>query len=538
YSRTGSTADLEEAINAARETIEATPDDHADRPLRLNNLGVLLGNRYSRTGVMPDLDEARMCFKEAFNTKSVSPSERIRASTKFLSLPNILQDVQTAYTVAETAVNLVPLLSPFSLKSADKHHQLRQAVGLASDAAAIALHAGHRPLAALQLLETGRGVLAGSLQNIRTDLSALQQSHPDLADAFVHLRNQLDAPAQRSGLAPFQPQLTKPASVDPDYRHKASADMDSLVLNIRSRPGFERFLLSATEEEILEAAVEGPIIVINVSSHRCDALIVERSGIRSLEERAGDLGSATTLEWLWDVVVGPVLDVLGFTALPTGDTWPHVWWIPTGPLTRFPLHAAGHRVVSSYSPSIRSITRADIETPRKGSEVLSKLVNATRETDAVRKPPAHKKDVLAALENCRIFHFAGHGGAHPDPLQSLLLLKDWEKDPLMVESLLETNLSTRTPFLAYLSACGTGRIRDNRSIDESIHLTSAFQLAGFRHVIGTLWEVDDELCALSDESISRGLHHATKTLRDKDIEPDKNARHEQALWIPYVHYGM
>jgi CHAT domain-containing protein len=27
-----------------------------------------------------------------------------------------------------------------------------------------------------------------------------------------------------------------------------------------------------------------------------------------------------------------------------------------------------------------------------------------------------------------------------------------------------------------------------------IHLVSAFQLAGFRHVIGTLWEVSDPHC--------------------------------------------
>ncbi|OCK98480.1 uncharacterized protein K441DRAFT_654679 [Cenococcum geophilum 1.58] len=50
------------------------------------------------------------------------------------------------------------------------------------------------------------------------------------------------------------------------------------------------------------------------------------------------------------------------------------------------------------------------------------------------------------------------------------------------------------PFLAYLSACGTSQFRDERSVEESIHLISAFQLAGFRHVIGTLWKVNDELC--------------------------------------------
>src|SRR5690606_12608162 len=43
--------------------------------------------------------------------------------------------------------------------------------------------------------------------------------------------------------------------------------------------------------------------------------------------------------------------------------------------------------------------------------------------------------------------------------------------------------------LAYLSACET-----HRSVtlpDEAIHLASAFQLAGFRHVVATLWAISD-----------------------------------------------
>ncbi|GKT53278.1 TPR domain-containing protein [Colletotrichum tofieldiae] len=568
---------------------------------------------------MEDIEGARSRFKEAFEAKEAKISDRFRGGRGLLWSLDALKDIHDMYPVAEAAVNLIPLLSSFSLQSADKQHQLRQAVGLASDAAALALHVGKGPLAALQLLETGRGVLAGSLQNIRTDLSALQQEFPELAGAFVHLRDQLDAPAQQTSLEPTQLiSPTKMSPVDPDSRHKASLAIDSLLGDIRSRPGFERFLASATEEEMREATVHGPVVVINVSSYRCDALFVERSGVRflalpeltldGLKARANSLESVATLAWLWDVVVGPVLDALGVTGPPSGDTWPHVWWVPTGPLTRFPLHAAGHhskrsaetaldRVVSSYSPSIKSILhtrrqrRLDAGAASGPNVVLvdmqetpgqNWLSHAKRETRAVQQvceaiglpcnqPLANKKDVLIALETCKILHFAGHGGAHSDPLRSLLLLKDWEKDPLTVESLLETNSSASAQFLAYLSACGTGRIQDDRSIDESIHLASAFQLAGFRHVIGTLWEVDDGLCVdmarltykflgangLSDESVSSGLHYATKTLRDRWVERQAgteaterasngnrdmvlrvNAKPDRPLWVPYVHFGV
>jgi CHAT domain-containing protein len=90
------------------------------------------------------------------------------------------------------------------------------------------------------------------------------------------------------------------------------------------------------------------------------------------------------------------------------------------------------------------------------------------------------------------------------------------------------NLREHSPFLAYLAACGTGEIMDERFYDESLHLISACQLAGFRHVIGTLWEVNDESCAdmarftyeemrnggLSDASVGLGLHKAIRNLRE------------------------
>jgi CHAT domain-containing protein len=44
-------------------------------------------------------------------------------------------------------------------------------------------------------------------------------------------------------------------------------------------------------------------------------------------------------------------------------------------------------------------------------------------------------------------------------------------------------------YLAYLSACGTAF--GGPSPDEPVHIASALHVAGFAHVIGTLWPVDD-----------------------------------------------
>jgi CHAT domain-containing protein len=155
------------------------------------------------------------------------------------------------------------------------------------------------------------------------------------------------------------------------------------------------------------------------------------------------------------------------------------------------------------------------------------------------EPGQRTSDVISHLPQCKIFHFAGHGFTHgSDPSKSYLLLSDGRNNPLKVAALLEMNIREQLPFLAYLSACRTGQSSDERLLDESIHLISAFQLAGFRHVIGTLWEVNDEVYIdvarityegirdgrMTDESVCLGLHNATRKLRN-DWLFAKGSRH-------------
>lgn len=245
-----------------------------------------------------------------------------------------------------------------------------------------------------------------------------------------------------------------------------------------------------------------------------------------------NLADPKLLEWLWDIIAQPVLNALGFTQAPVFDCLPRIWWIPTGLLLRFPIHAAGYhfkhlsdtildRVISSYSSYVKAIildrrrcfsTRIasrsekvilisipktpghkDLQFVTEEADKLENLCNSMQMQ--VRKPLPVQKDVMFALNDCKIFHFAGHGITDPkDPSQSCLLLEDWHKEPLTVARLFETNLRGRNPFLAYLSACGTGQVKHAELIDEGLYLISACQLAGFQNVIGTLWEVNDKIC--------------------------------------------
>ena len=68
--------------------------------------------------------------------------------------------------------------------------------------------------------------------------------------------------------------LHRPDSSTSENYHKLADERDKLVQHIRGLDGFDRFLLPRTFSQLQMAARNGPVISINVSKHRCDALIL------------------------------------------------------------------------------------------------------------------------------------------------------------------------------------------------------------------------------------------------------------------------
>lgn len=632
YRKTREPTVLEEAISYADKAVTDRPDEYQYRAMYLSNLGDCLRDRYAISNAASDLEAAMQNYELALAQTSSPIINRIKAGIQMLELSSAHSSWCRAFEASATAVGLIPQLSMRSLENPDKQFMLGQAAGLTSDAVAAAINAGEGPLCALSLLEQGRGLIATSLEEIRTDVLELRKAHPELADEFVSLGKVLDM----SEASTKQHIATAPQA-GADRRYQVDKELGELIETIRQKDGFGNFLRAPNEVDIQDAARNGPVVAINVSKFRCDAILVESHQIRVLplpclhledikeRELQLNLGSTMVLEWLWDTVTGPILNALGLSPVPLGaDDWPHIWWIPTGPLGRFPLHASGYhqygysetvcdRVMSSYSASIKMMIygRRHAATPQVVDQALilamENTPGATRLPFAAAEvkqafsicqsmglspitPEPYKQTVLSQLSQCSIFHFAGHGFTHnTDPSKSHLLLRDGMSNPLTVSEILALNLRKNPPFLAYLSACGTGRIRDEKFFDESIHLVSSFQLAGFRHVIGTLWEVQDEMCAematvvygeirggkMSDDSVCRGLHKATRAARDRWLSIASNSERSsrailkresteaaddiaclslqggirlprdiqecaesEQFWVPYVHFGI
>jgi len=320
-------------------------------------------------------------------------------------------------------------------------------------------------------------------------------------------------------------------------------------------------------------------------------------GASSPERMAAQKKLLEILGWLWDTAAEPVLDALSYgQSPPLGAAWPRVWWAPGGLLGLLPFHAAGHhteplargqerravmdRVVSSYTPTIRALRYARQHARRAASTGGPTLIVAMPVTPglhgggALPYVPAEaarvcavlpdpvmlaepgipmsgssgiptRANVLMQLPECLIAHFACHGDSDPvDPSRSLLLLHDYDSAPLTVASLAPINLDQAQ--LAYLSACSTAFTPEIKLTDEAIHLTTAFQLAGFPHVIGTLWETNDGLAVdvadtfyttlrtspriLDCNQAASSLHRAVRALRDKYPSAP-------SLWAAYLHAG-
>jgi hypothetical protein len=287
---------------------------------------------FDKTKDFEDLKRALQSYQNALSHTSSPVNKRFRSGMALVkSYANAKDWTRAARSTFDT-VSLVPLLTPRFLQNEDKQNILIDVVGLASDAVAAALHAGQTAYEAIRILELGRGIITESLTELRADIQDLQKQRPDLAEEYLGLRKQLDTPkAFTSG------------NVNSGYQ--ASQALERLLYTIRQVPNFESFLSGQTEDVVHEAAKSGPIVIINVSRYRYDALIAENDPIwcqplpdlreAEIRRRISQLAvQEEDLEWLWRTVAGPVLKKLSWSKVPPGGDWPRIWWIPTGALTR------------------------------------------------------------------------------------------------------------------------------------------------------------------------------------------------------------
>lgn len=279
---------------------------------------------------------------------------------------------------------------------------------------------------AAEVLERGRGLLLSRRIEARADLGELGAAHPELSREFERLTDQLTAEPDPDGPAAGHAEWSRLA------RLRASRELDTLVADIRTRPGFHGFLRPLSAAQLRALAADGPVVVLNHARINCQALIVTDRSItaRVLDIRSDDVtdmarrmrdavdavnaqggsrpaplqlvaAGATireVLAWTWHKIVQPVLELAGsYGPVPAGGAWPRIWWVPTGALNTLPLHAAQctvpdceldgcgaalDTVISSYVPGFQTLAYARSRAGhREGADSGSGLLVAAPEEE-------------------------------------------------------------------------------------------------------------------------------------------------------------
>ncbi|KAF3316650.1 hypothetical protein TWF173_001932 [Orbilia oligospora] len=559
FVHTADKSDLQIAIDSFEKALGIPGLSPDQKCTVLCQLGDSLVVRYE------NLSKAELVLREAVETQDASSINRASAAKSLAYKLAYWGRWEESLAVFQEGVSLLPTFDPKAVEE-KLQSNIEAFSGLSRDAAAVALNAGRTPLEALSLLEKGRGILSNSLRTKNT--TSLMGVGTVTDSIFPYSSDEILSAVGKDRLA---------------------------VINI-SKFRCDAILVGGGRIEVV------PLIHLDHEVIDEKARLVRNSGG----------GSWGALEWLWETVALPVLkgfeiykplpkdQAERFSSQDKGksqwrrgktliadDCLPHIWWITTGQLAQIPIHAAGNHfkhsretvldcAISSYAVSVKSFIESRREATERGHNNFGKalivsmpktpgrspLYFADREADVVSKIcqslnlsietpdlPYGKEEILKQLQDCQIFHFAGHGLSDPtNPSRSHLLLDDWMKSPLTVEDLQSLNLHNNPPFLAYLSACSTGLNQVMTLCDENINLISASQLAGIRHVIGSLWEVNDRQCVsvaktvyetiaekgLTNHAVALGLHRASVLLRDEAVSKESgfqayNQSHREKL---------
>ncbi|KAJ8133612.1 hypothetical protein O1611_g30 [Lasiodiplodia mahajangana] len=264
--------DIELAIERFEEAVEATPKESREIASRRNCLANCFTTKSKFTN---DRNDAERCVSEFIKTlglPTAAPRDRMTAAV--LAVEELARNQEWAKIcdVAEIAVKVLPTVALRQLRQDDQQRIVTEFSSFATIATAAALETKKNAYYAVQLLEVGRSIMAGLRFEIRTDLTNLKNQHKEMAEKFERLRDILDSPTSSEFLdsrtgGSF---LSAPTTTQ---RHNASFEFDKIINQIRDLPGFKGFLQPTQADKLMAAASMGPIVLINVASHRCDALL-------------------------------------------------------------------------------------------------------------------------------------------------------------------------------------------------------------------------------------------------------------------------
>jgi len=540
FVRTGVTKDLNDAIEHLRDAIAILPIHHPMHAKYGMNLASLHFLRH-------DFNCAFGLFESAANHETASPKDRLTAALQWASLA---QDHRHESTVRAYSTSLILLdrclvITPtVELQQKFLANTTLIPRSLASQAASSAIERGQLEIA-VELLDQGRAILWSKMRGYRHPLEKLRESNAKLADEFERISRELEHHVMSKSMISSSQLDMRSIRLEVSFEQRLkrqralSEQWDEILEKIRSQiDGFADFLQAVPFCTLQSAAAEGPVIIVNLSEHRSDAIIVHRVGPPILVPLSGALPQNITLlsseltkarasgdynfsktlrrilRALWKTTVCPVKDQLTMLGIVEKS---RIWWCPTSEFCALPLHAAGPYLrdqrnlpdiyISSYTTTLSALITARRNSSSKSTipklliigQPGKSLPKVQEELHVIQQlgsfvnilvgEQANCNTVLSGLQEHSWAHFACHGhlDSENQPFHSSFEL--YNDMRLTLLDLMMAKLPDAE--FAFLSACHSAASNVDGTPDEVIHLAAALQFSGFRSVIGTLWAMSD-----------------------------------------------
>ncbi|KAI0039846.1 TPR-like protein, partial [Auriscalpium vulgare] len=582
FGKLGNIPDLEEAILLHREALNMRPPGQPYRLVTLNNLALAVRMRFAKLGGMSDLEEAMSIqagpnisdqawknFEQASNYIYASTKTRLEFTLIWAKLAHQYQH-NSARQAYEKALLLLEQCSTLFPTPQLQHSFFQTVEGtseLASNAVSWAIGSGDL-MEAVEVWEQGRGILWSKMRNYRYPIEELKSINAVLAEQFEDITGQLDvltttydAEFQSLRGQIFERQLTR--------KRELNERWNDLVTEIQGVPGFETFLTIPSFLNIRKVASEGPVILVNISTHRSDAMILydvvsdpinvplpdtskgtvfEIVGWLAKGLKLGHLSNSPAesstlarddtsmnetihkvLSHLWEYIVCHIFQKLDKLGLAKNS---RLWWCLSGKLCTLPIHAAqpffgpqqklSQKYIHSYTSTLSSLIRAREDIDKKERRTIPKILAIATSS----LPKVYEEIGFVENMGCDVQKLIGSKVTH-DTMIDGLSKSPWihfashghldaeqpfkssfelhDNARFTILDLMKANLPNAE--LAVLSACHTAAVDQDNTPDEGISLAAGMQFCGFRGVVGTLWAMDDNVGPiLAKEFYKRMIH--------------------------------
>ncbi|CUA71909.1 Pentafunctional AROM polypeptide [Rhizoctonia solani] len=428
-----------ECIDFVSRALSLLPDNHPNRAGCL----FLLGSISPYSSIVGDSDEfvlqiAFNYYQEAAVCVGGDPSVRFVAGHFGAMLALNFGDLEKSLEACTATVEVIPELACLgdTITRRFMHLAPFSIGGIVANAAFVAIHA-QMYATGIEWLDQGRSVVWNQVLQLRSPADELYLAEPELAHRLTRLQSELYHEDPR-----LLNDKSRDASLEAteQKRRRAAEEYSRLIDQIRNTPEFKNFLRPRCASELLKAAHNAPIVVVNMAEYGCDALIVVpectevghvplpdlstkvieeayksmSQSLRSCGRGRGvfkrgakqreDVNDALNkvLNLLWDLIAKPVLEKLGFLKNAPEESLPRLTWCTNRELSMLPLHAAGYYdrprskvsdfVISSYTPTLSALLSA-LSAPSTPHSQLLAIGQETCPSQSLDPLPGTRKEL-------------------------------------------------------------------------------------------------------------------------------------------------